>query len=185
MKITHQSVGDVIKEIFTAKPLINDDFVGFGIEGDHFNAEVIMSLFDDPPLTGDKSQRQSLQICLWFSHPDESRLNLAKLAFGEILELCYNLQNKLGWGELIPEKVDDQTVEIALYRAFDIDMGDIRLAHEHDLDSSLLRNLHRLCIEWEALSPVLSGIATGQIKQTKNIEMFLQDHWEIQMQPRN
>jgi hypothetical protein len=174
MAVTNQEVREIISDLFTIEPLIKDEFIGFYLAGNHHIAEVVVSLFTSKSFGDGAPLRQGVQTWLWFNNSDKFRMNLATFSFAEILELRHKLQSELDWCELIPAQVDENTIEISLYRAFDITMDDIELAHDNDFDSSLLRNLVRLCDDWELLSPIFSGIATEQITSLTGVEMFLQ-----------
>lgn len=173
MEVTHQAVADIIAEVFTSEPAVEADFVGFGLEEEYFSTEVIINLFATKPISDDQSSPQGVQIWFWFAHADKDRMNLSKFSFVEVLDLCHHLQSELDWGELVPVQIDEYTIQIALYRADDVCMEDVKLAHEHNIKSSVLKNMYRLCEEWSKLSPILSGVATGQIESVEGIEMLL------------
>jgi len=175
MSVTHEEVGDIISEIFLTDPLIDDNFVGFGLMDENYKAEVIIRLFTPESLNDSEPVRQAMQALLWFSHNDGSRINLSVFSFIEILELRQRLQFELDWCDLTLVQPDKDTIEIGLYRAFDITMNDIELARNKDLDSSFLRNLIRLKDEWVSLSPIFSGIAHKQIASLAGLEMLMRE----------
>lgn len=174
MEVTHVAVGEVIEHIFSSKPYITDDFVGFGLAADYFKAEVIVSIFDTLPETADEPVRQGMQMWVWFRNPDESRMNLRKFTWPQVLELCHRLQDEINWGTLAPSWVNDDEIQIALFRSIDITLSDIGLALNRDLHSEFLRTLARLSDEWEELSPVFMGVETGQITSVDGVELLLQ-----------
>lgn len=175
MEVTHTVVGEVIEHIFTMKPYVSDEYVSFGLEADYFKAECVLHVFEAMLETKDEPAQQGMQIWVRFCHEELDRMNFSKFSWPEILELCRRLQDELNWGTLLPSLVDEHTIEISLYRSIDVTLSDVRMALNQDLRSEFLRTLKRLLDEWEELSPILSGVSTGQITSFEGIELLMQE----------
>lgn len=174
MQVTQQNVSEVIKHLYTAEPQINEDFTGFYLRSDLYSAEVVIHVFDASPTGTQKPASQGMRVWIWFCSSPGERLNLASLGKDEMLDLCYRLQDEIDWGIITPVFVSSQETQVALTRSAGITFDDICKAMKCNPASALISTLNRLAQDWEALNPLLVGVATGQVTSTNKLELLLQ-----------
>ena len=168
MPVTVEDVAHVIRSIFTCKPQVNEEWVGFGLVNEFYNTEVHLMLETDS-----SSKSQILNVNMWFCAEDERRM-VIELDYHDALELCDRIEDRIMWGNVFPSEADEGFgYEIVLNRVIDTSALDLKLALEGQPESELLRTLQRLSDEWLKLSPVIGGIAVGQLTELDHIELFL------------
>ena len=159
MTVTHEAVGEVIEHIFTTSPSVSSDFVRFGLEHCGLLTEVTISVYEDVFTYG-----QVMDMFFWLVDSTGHRLNMRTPGWSKALELCKQLQDAIDWCTLSPYQFDgEEDIQIALSRRIDVSESDLRMAMNRDIDSEFLRIFERLSEEWELVSPILLGVATGQI----------------------
>ena len=173
MEVTYKTVGEVIAEHYTSQPVVEQDFVGFGLEDDDYTIQVVITLYEVAPETDDEPLRQAMQILMWFCENDNTRLNFSHVPMSDLLELCWRVQENIDWGTVTPRRVDGETVELCLFRCIDITMRDISLAFNSDMNSDFLRTLERMSVECDELSPMFLALANGEVTSLLDAELFL------------
>jgi hypothetical protein len=164
MKVTHQAIGEVISEMYDIKPIITEQYVAFYIQQSKYVVEVIICLDEDEPFCEDDDYNQSIEVWFWFCDENGGRLNLSKYSGKKIRAFCDKLKIHLEWSELLTLQSDKKRIGIALRRKDSIHIEDIRMAHDGNSRSCLLRVMYHTLSEWEKLSPLMHGYATNQIK---------------------
>ena len=173
MEVTYKTVGEVIAEHYTHRPVVEEDFVGFGLQDEDYTIEVVITLYEVTPETEEDPLRQAMQIIMWFCDNDNGRLNFNHIPLVDLLELCWRLQENIDWGVITPRRVDEKTVELCLFRCIDITMRDLSLAFNGDMNSEFLRTLERMRTECDELSPMFLALANGDVSSLSEAELFL------------
>ena len=171
MPITYKLLGKVIAECYFSKPQVEEDFVSFGVDVDDFAIEVTISLFDEPSNTN--TERQAIQIWMWFCHLNKQRFNVAQMAFPELLAMCYTLQEELNWCTIAPHRIDEDLVHIGCYLSIDITEEDLMAACNKNGTSHFLRTLERMSFEGIDLFEPFAAISEGQVYTLSQLDLLL------------
>jgi hypothetical protein len=168
----HQLIAKAIERNFLTSPQVEEGFLHFQVGESGLSADIIMQAFEPEP------GFQAVKICLWFCHPDGSRMNFSNIDFADALVLTNILAYEIEWGAILPWEYDETNIGISLTTTIDTEENDLEIMRNMDHNSILLRNMFRLCKSAEHVYPVLYGVSSGQITSFDSLEHFLSEETE-------
>jgi hypothetical protein len=170
----HQLVARGLMKNFLSPVETTEDCIRFIINVDSFATDVVMAGFEPEP------NYQAIRVSFWFSHTDGKRMNFAGIPYDDLLFMCHVLSGSVEWGAISPLQFDQDNIHVNLSACLDTDTEDIESMNKLDTESRLLRGLLRLIKEVEMLYPALYGVASGQIKDISNLQLFLSEKEETE-----